>query len=144
MVDFSYHDVDQPSYLDESVVRDWLIDCASSLDAAIQQYSVVLCSDSYLLDLNQQYLRHHDYTDIITFDYGSHDLDIAGEAYISLERTLENAALFNTAPGQELLRVMAHGLLHLLGFGDKTEKEVQKMRAMESQFLARYPSGKDQ
>jgi rRNA maturation RNase YbeY len=90
-----------------------------------------------LLDLNQRFLNHDTYTDIITFDY-SENGSISGEIYISIERVRENAKEFSQRFEDELLRVMAHGLLHLLGYKDKTEKEIMEMRDKEEDKMKMF------
>lgn len=96
--------------------------------------SVVFCSDDYLLDMNKKYLDHHYFTDIITFDYVEGDI-ISGDLFISVERLKENAEKFGNSFTQELYRVVFHGVLHLVGYNDKTKEEKIKMRAMENFYL---------
>jgi len=95
----------------------------------------IFCSDSYLLKLNQEFLSHQTYTDIITFDY-SVGKTISGEIYISLDRIKENANHFNVSPQEELLRVMIHGVLHLSGYRDKKRAEKSIMRKKEEACLS--------
>lgn len=98
--------------------------------------NIVLCSDNYLLTLNQTYLNHDTLTDIITFPYNNpDDATISGDIYISTERVGENARIFGVTPENELLRVMAHGVLHLLGYKDKTKAQKAEMRAAEDKCL---------
>lgn len=88
--------------------------------------------------MNQDFLQHDYYTDIITFDY-SEDKKISGDLIISIDRVRENAKQLNLTFEDELSRVMIHGVLHLLGFGDKTAKEEKKMRSLEhSALLQRF------
>lgn len=91
-------------------------------------------NDDELLEMNRKFLNHNYYTDIITFDY-SRGKKISGELFISEDRVLENAKKEITPFDQERDRVIAHGVLHLLGFKDKTEKEQEEMRLKEDQFL---------
>lgn len=96
----------------------------------------IFCPDAYLLDLNIKYLCHNTLTDIITFPADTNTpLKVAGDIYISIERIAENAILYNTTPYNELQRVMAHGILHLLGYNDKTNAEKQQMRQAEDACL---------
>ena len=88
----------------------------------------------FVLDLNNQYLNHNYYTDIITFDYTEKDV-IGGDLFISYDRVKENAKQEGVLIQHELRRVMVHGVLHLLGLRDKTEAEVKKMRAAENVAL---------
>jgi len=96
--------------------------------------SVVFCSDAYLLDMNQKYLEHDYFTDVITFDYVEGDT-ISGDLFISLDRVSDNANQFNTSFIRELYRVVFHGVLHLVGYNDKSAEEVKVMRAKEEYYL---------
>ena len=89
----------------------------------------------YLLDLNQNYLKHDTFTDVITFDYVEGTI-ISGDIFISIERVEENAKNLNTPLVRELLRVMIHGVLHLTGYSDKTLAEQQEIRGKEDFYLA--------
>jgi rRNA maturation RNase YbeY len=86
------------------------------------------------LEINKQFLQHDNYTDIITFDYVENGI-VNGDIFISVERVEENASLFQTSKQDELMRVFAHGVLHLLGFKDKTEQEAKQMRQAENESL---------
>ncbi len=97
--------------------------------------SFIFCSDSYLLDINKQYLNHDFYTDILTFDYCEESM-ISGDLFISVDRVKENAGTFEVEFKIELLRVMFHGILHLAGYGDKTEGEKRIMRNKEDYYLS--------
>lgn len=97
--------------------------------------SYLFCDDEYLLGVNQQYLNHDTYTDIITFDYVAADL-ISGDIMISVDRVGENAKNFGVSFEQELHRVIIHGVLHLLGQGDKTDPEATEMRRQEEEALS--------
>ncbi len=95
----------------------------------------IFCSDATLLVINQEYLQHDFYTDIISFDLSDSKNAIEGEIYISIDRVKENAALYNASFRQELHRVIFHGALHLCGYNDKTAKDLAKMRKMEEKYL---------
>ena len=99
------------------------------------QLTYIFCTDAHLHGINQQFLQHDDYTDIITFDLGEAGTEVVGEIYISAERVAENAATFETAYDRELHRVIFHGALHLCGLRDKTPAEQQEMRAAEDAAL---------
>lgn len=100
--------------------------------------SFVFCTDEYLLSINKQYLNHHFYTDIITFDLSTSKKVISGELYISIDRIKENAKEFKTTTTNELQRVMFHGVLHLCGYKDKSPKDIKLMRTKEDQYLKLY------
>jgi rRNA maturation RNase YbeY len=119
-----------------SPFKKWLIRVSEHHQHKIEALNYILCSDEYLLQINQDYLNHDTYTDIITFD-NRDDMDqpIEGDIFISFERVKENAVINKVTVDIELARVMAHGLLHLIGFKDKTDKEKQTMREQEDNAL---------
>lgn len=104
----------------------------------LAQIDYIFCSDSYLLQLNQQHLQHDTLTDIITFELSNRTESVVSEIYISAERVKENAQKFETTFAHELHRVIFHGALHLCGYKDKTRKEQELMRQKEEQYLALY------
>tara|TARA_R110002049_G_scaffold50539_18_gene143475 strand:+ start:5601 stop:6020 length:420 start_codon:yes stop_codon:yes gene_type:complete len=115
---------------EETKFSDWINRIILSEDFSVGAINYIFCGDEYLLDINQQYLKHDTYTDIITFDYTEGKL-ISSDIYISIERVTENATDFKVAFKDELLRVMAHGILHLCGYKDKSEKDIVIMRRKE-------------
>ena len=115
-------------------VKSWLKQIIESRNKSVGEISIVMCSDKLLLETNQKYLNHDYYTDIITFDYTEED-QISGDLMISYERVKENAKKENVVVQEELRRVMAHGVLHLLGFKDKSEREAAEMRSQEDAAL---------
>lgn len=104
----------------------------------LESLSYVFCSDNYLLSINNQYLKHNYYTDIVTFDLSENTRTITGEIYISTDRVRDNAQNFNATFKQELHRVIFHGALHLCGYRDKTSKEELLMRKREDKYLSLY------
>jgi len=99
----------------------------------------IFCTDDQLLAINQQYLNHDYFTDIITFDLSEKSSDLLiSDIYISVDRVKENARLHHVRLHTELHRVIFHGILHLLGFKDKTPRDQQKMRAAEDEWLDSY------
>ncbi len=97
--------------------------------------SLIFCSDKYLLDININYLNHNYYTDIITFNYVEGDV-ISGDLFISIDRVRENAVEFDAIFIKEVYRVIFHGLLHLVGYNDKTKEEKKLMREKEDLYLS--------
>ena len=120
-------------------LKRWIKDTISAEGFRLDELNYILCSDAYLLQINQQYLNHDTYTDIITFDYVEDDL-VSGDIMISVERVEENAKIFKTTFDQELHRVIIHGIHHLLGQGDKSEAEAAAMRKKEEASLAIWNS----
>ena len=100
--------------------------------------NVVLTTDKELRELNQKFLSRDYYTDIITFDYSEGGV-LSGDLFISLERVRENADTFRSAIQDELRRVMVHGILHLIGYGDQSEQEIKDMRSLEDKYLKEFP-----
>ena len=96
--------------------------------------NIIFCSDEYLLKMNKQYLEHDYYTDVITFNYVENNI-ISGDLFISYERIKENAENYNTEIKRELIRVVFHGILHLVGYKDKTDAEKKIMREKEDFYL---------
>ena len=104
--------------------------------------SYIFCNDAYLLQLNKKYLKHSTLTDIITFDHSESYPNlpqgkklIQGDIFISLERIKENASKYKSTFKNELSRVIVHGVLHLLGYKDKTEKDKKRMRGKEEEYI---------
>lgn len=119
---------------EEEKVRRWVAKVIRSRGKAVGNVNYLFCDDEYLLGVNQRYLNHDTYTDIITFDYVSGGL-VSGDIMISVERVGENAKAFGVPFEQELRRVVIHGVLHLLGQGDKSESEAAEMRRQEEESL---------
>jgi len=103
----------------------------------VGEVNFILCSDAYLLKINKQYLNHDTYTDIVTFDSSEDEDVIAGDIFISVERTAENAKKFNISERDELHRVIIHGILHLCGYLDKRKKDKELMTAKENEYLGK-------
>lgn len=115
-------------------LKTWVNKIAASEKRKINSLAYNFCSDEELWKMNKQFLNHNTYTDIITFDY-SEDGHISGEIYISADRVKENAEKLKITFKEELLRVMAHGLLHLCGYKDKSPIQQKQMRAAEERAL---------
>lgn len=108
----------------------WIDRIAKHYDVEVKAINYILCSDSYILDINQRYLNHDYYTDIITFPYRQGRV-LESDIYVSIDTVRSNAEERNLTEEDELLRVLAHGILHLIGYGDKTSEEQTVMRAEE-------------
>jgi probable rRNA maturation factor len=96
----------------------------------------IFCSDQYLFSINQQYLKHSSLTDIITFDYSENKKSVEGDIFVSVERVKANAQELKTDFDDELHRVLIHGVLHLIGYADKTKTEKSLMRKKEDAYLS--------
>lgn len=118
--------------------KDWLTQVAHLhclVYSEEQDLNYIFCSDDYLHQINVEYLQHDTLTDVITFDHAEKAHELAGDIYISIDRVRENANEFACSFQDELHRVLAHGLLHLIGFGDKTKEESLQMRTKEDEAL---------
>ena len=113
-------------------VKQWVKQIALSEGKKIGDINYIFCDDVYLHKINVQYLQHDTLTDIITFDY-TEGITLNSDIYISIERVRENADIFGVTFEQELLRVLAHGILHLCGYKDKTPADSELMRAKEDE-----------
>jgi probable rRNA maturation factor len=118
-------------------VRQWIKDTIIAEGFKLSELSYIFCSDAYLLQMNRQYLDHDTYTDIITFDNSETKGVITGDIFISIERIRENAAKFNQSVVNELHRVIIHGVLHLLGYKDKTPEDNKMMTQKEDEYLGK-------
>ena len=112
----------------------WIKDAIANEQKILGEINYIFCDDDYLLEKNQTYLNHDTYTDIITFDY-SEENSVSGDIFISIERLKENARKFAVPFDTELRRVMIHGVLHLIGYKDKSDKEKKLMREKEDSYL---------
>lgn len=122
---------------DENEFSDWVNRILDSEKGKCNLLTYVFCDDEFLADINLQYLNHDTFTDIITFDY-SNDGGLSGDVFISVERVADNAKTYKVPFSNELKRVMAHGLLHLLGYNDKTENENALMREKEDEKIKMF------
>ena len=104
----------------------------------IKQLSILFVSDAFLLKINQEFLKHNYYTDIITFDLSVQVSSIISEIFISIDRVRENARVYETSYSQELHRVIFHGILHLCGYRDQLKNEKQIIRERENYYLDKY------
>ena len=113
----------------------WLKFTAESEIKRIGQVNIIFCSDNYILDINQKYLQHDYFTDIITFDY-CEGKTLSGDLFISVDTVRENAIFYGTEFDDELNRVIVHGLLHIIGYDDHSEEDQKTMRSKEDYYLA--------
>tara|TARA_B100001287_G_C22237773_1_gene324479 strand:+ start:103 stop:516 length:414 start_codon:yes stop_codon:yes gene_type:complete len=119
---------------DEHKIKNWLFSSLDELGYKCGETSIIFCDDEYLKTINQKYLNHNYYTDIITFDYTVKN-SISGDLFISVDRVKENANLNNEKFIRELYRVIIHGVLHLCGYNDKTDSQKKIIRAKEDHFI---------
>lgn len=133
MIDFNYLDSLQLS--NEQEVRAWLEFVLDEEDRELGEVSYIFCDDEYLYDINVKHLNHNTLTDIISFDYSLGKV-VSGDVYISVERVEENSKDRGIEYADELHRIMVHGLLHYIGYRDKTDAEKKIMRKKEDYYLS--------
>jgi probable rRNA maturation factor len=137
-VTFSYADrlLNLPA---KTKLKAFITSLFTSEGKSVGSLNYVFCSDDYLLDINQKFLQHDYYTDIITFDLSEPDDEaISGEVYVSVDRIKDNATVTKSEFADEALRVIFHGALHLCGYLDKKKSEIALMRDKEEQYLRLY------
>lgn len=117
----------------------WIEETITAENYVLKEVNYVFCSDDYLIKINQDYLQHDTYTDIITFDNSEFKNEVVSDIFISIERVSENASTYQLTLLEELYRVMIHGALHLSGYKDKSVKDKKLMREKENFYLLRLP-----
>jgi len=133
MISFNY---EMDFSLDNSdEIIEWLVQAIKNENFKIEMISYIFCSDDYLLNINNKYLKHNTLTDIISFDETIGKI-IAGDIFISIDRVQENADIFKVSFNDELHRVMIHGILHFCGYKDKLKEEKRIMRDKEDYYLS--------
>jgi rRNA maturation RNase YbeY len=132
MIEFFHEGDFKLSSLDD--YSHWINRVIISEGALLGNINYIFCEDEYLLKINQKHLNHNTFTDIITFDYSEGQV-VSGDIFISTERVKDNARIFSKTFEEELLRVMVHGILHLLGYNDKTKDEVMVIRNKEEEKI---------
>ena len=137
MIQFHTIDVMMPQ-LDLEKVRLWINSVVLSAGYQIGELHYYFCSDETLLNINKERLGHDFYTDIVTFPLDDCEVYISSEFCLSLDRIAENSLTFGRSFESELLRVIIHGVLHLIGFDDLTDEDEQKMRSKEEECLNLY------
>ena len=134
MISYFFEDTDF-LFKKKTINNKWLKLVAESEIRRVGQINIIFCSDNYILDINQQYLQHDYFTDIITFDYCEGDV-LAGDLFISVDTVRENAIEYGTEFEDELNRVIVHGVLHLIGYDDHCDEDITQMRKKEDYYLS--------
>ena len=119
----------------QNKLAEWISNVILSEGFEVGEINYIFCDDIYLHKINQEFLKHDTYTDIISFDY-TLGKEVGGDIFISIERVLENAEKFNEVFENELHRVMIHGVLHFMGYKDKTKKDKILMRTQENEKIS--------
>ena len=134
MIEVFFEDVNEIPGVNPEFFVEWLAKVCEKEGKVLEEVSLIFVSDDYLLDMNQRHLNHDYYTDIITFDYCEDD-KVLGDLFISIDRVRDNAKQLGVSEVLELNRVVAHGVLHLCGYKDKTKEEEAQMRLKENEAL---------
>ncbi|MEZ5025643.1 MAG: rRNA maturation RNase YbeY [Chitinophagales bacterium] len=134
-ISFHFENVKKPTCFKPIPIKRWLKAVAKQENFSIQDLNYIFLTDEELLEINIEYLNHHTYTDIITFDNSEKNGKIESDIFVSLERVEDNAKKFSTSYTDELYRVLVHGVLHLCGYKDKKKADQDKMRQKENEAL---------
>ena len=147
MISFNNEDI-QFNLKNKTKLKSWIVKTIEGKKKKAGDISFVFCSDAFLLEMNKEYLNHDTYTDIITFDYSQSEdgqfplkkgaRGISGDIFISIDRVQENADKFSKTFEDELHRVIIHGVLHLLGYKDKTKIAKTEMTKQEDSCLKAF------
>ncbi|MGY8950975.1 MAG: rRNA maturation RNase YbeY [Flavobacteriales bacterium] len=129
-----YHYENDFILVDSDKIRIWIEDVIKKEKKTVGDITYIFCDDDYLLERNKEFLDHNTLTDIITFNYCI-DNNISSDIMISIDRVKENSTTFENSFNEELKRVMIHGILHLIGYNDKSDKEKELMREKENFYL---------
>ncbi|PQJ21824.1 rRNA maturation RNase YbeY [Tenacibaculum sp. SG-28] len=132
MINFNFET--QFQLKDSQKTSDWIASCIHKNDFTYSEINYIFCDDKYLHKINMEYLQHDTLTDIISFDY-TMGKEISGDIFISIERVEENAKIYQVSFQEEFHRVLIHGILHYMGYKDKSEEEKEKMREKENDCL---------
>ena len=130
------------TYPEKEVILRWLINITSEEGKTITSINYIFCSDNHLHKINMEHLNHDTLTDIITFPYGEGEI-VEGDIFISIERVRENAQEYKVLLEEELIRVMAHGVLHMCGYKDKSLEDQNLMRKREDKAIVLWKALKD-
>jgi rRNA maturation RNase YbeY len=125
---------------DKRVTKNWINEIARTERKKVRNINFIFCSDVYLHDLNVKYLNHDTFTDVITFDLADNPDELCGDIFISIDRIKDNSKTFENSFRIELNRVISHGILHLIGYNDKTKDEILIIRKKEDYYLSLLPN----
>lgn len=131
---YLHSEVPSYSFLKKKIIKDWLKRVIHLENKILGEINVIVVTDGELLEINKKFLNHDYFTDVITFNYNEND-NVSGDIYISIDRINENAEKLKDNPDTEFNRVIIHGLLHLLGYNDKTPDQKVQIRSKEDTYL---------
>ena len=134
----SFHNIGDLRIARSAELKSFILKKVKDEGRDVNTIDIIFCDDEFLLNINQEFLQHDTYTDIITFDLSEPDGPVVAELYISVDRVRENSLNLNVLFSKELRRVIFHGILHLCGYNDKTPAEKSEMRSKEDMWLQEY------
>ncbi len=132
LINFFSEDIEFSLSNQQKIIK-WIRSIVDKEKGNLSKLNFIFCSDKYLSEINSKYLKHSELTDIITFQYN--DNSVAGDIFISIERLKENFKKYNSSFNDELLRVMIHGIFHMLGYKDSQIEEKELMRKKENEAI---------
>lgn len=135
---FNYYIPNRRSFIEKLKIRYFIEFLFKREGKILKRIDYIFCDDLFLLSINQSFLNHDYFTDIITFDLSEKKDEIIGEVYISVDRIKENAKLFSVTTNEERLRVIIHGALHLCGYKDKRKSDKEIMQQKENEYLSLF------
>ena len=133
MIDYNFEDIEYKTP-DLNIISNWINFVIKNEKCSTGNITYIFCSDGYLLDVNKKYLKHDYFTDVITFDY-TENKEISGDIFISIDSVIDNAKSFNVSHETEFLRVVIHGILHLIGYDDLTDEEEKIIHSKEDYYI---------
>ncbi len=133
MIEFEFEEITPFSFVEDSVIE-WVNSSIENENKISGDICFIFCNDSYLLNVNQKYLDHDFFTDVITFDYSVSNI-VSGDIFISVDRVEENSKQYRVSFDYEMRRIMVHGVLHLVGYTDKSEEDKIIMTSKEDEYL---------
>lgn len=133
MIQFYFENIDN-QFVNTKMIIKWIKLLIKKHNFKLGDINYIFCDDEYILKINKEFLNHDYYTDIITFDYVNNKI-INGDIFISIDTVKSNSQKFSTSIENELFRVISHGILHLIGFKDKTDEEQEEMTVQENNAL---------
>ena len=137
-ISFNNHEV-KFNLKNKKRIKNWIKRVIEEHKKSNVNISYIFTSENYILEINKKYLNHNYYTDIITFDYSSNEL-IEGDIFISIDTVYSNSKKFKTNFNEEMLRVIIHGIFHLIGFKDKSKQQKLEMRELENKAILYFNS----
>lgn len=133
-IEFAFNKISEFPFPEDDF-RKWILAIIDNENEKPGELNFIFCDDDFIYEINKKYLDHDTFTDIITFDYSEDFGNVSGDIYVSIDRIKDNANQYKVEFQEELARVIAHGVLHIIGYKDKTVEETEIMRKKENDYL---------